>query len=71
MTFKVGDKVIAIKARPPSYDVTTDKVVCKVISLHNSGMITVVLLGNEGGNNYTVEPQYFRHVRPVFKGNIK
>lgn len=69
--FKVGDKVIAIKARPLAYNVTTDKVVCKVISLHDSGMMTVALLDDEDGFDYTVEPQYFRHARPVFKGNIK
>ena len=68
MAFKVGDKIVAIKNRPLKYDVTTDKVVCKVVSLHCSGMMTVVLLDGEG-RYYAVDPQYFRHARPVFKGN--
>lgn len=63
--FKVGDKVIAIKERPAGYDVTTDKVVCKVISLHGSGMMTVVL---EDGRDYIVDPGFFRRVN-TFKGN--
>lgn len=66
--FKVGDKVIAIKDRPASYNVTTDKVVCKVISLHGSGMMTVVLLDDESDCDYTVDPKFFRYVNQ-FKGN--
>ena len=66
--FKVGDKVIAIKDRPALYDVTTDKVVCKVISLHGSGMMTVVLLDDEYDCDYTVDPKFFRYVNQ-FKGN--
>lgn len=66
--FKVGDKVIAIKERPDGYNVTTDKVVCKVISLHGSGMMTVVLVDDEDGCDYTVDPKFFRRVSQ-FKGN--
>lgn len=66
--FKVGDKVVAIKERPANYDVTTDKVVCKVLSLHGNGMMVVVLLDDEGGCDFTVDPKFFRRVNQ-FKGN--
>lgn len=33
MTFKVGDEVIALKERPVTYNVTTDKVVCRVLEI--------------------------------------
>lgn len=68
MGFKVGDRVVATKDRPWSYDVTTDKVVCEVINLRGSGMITVALVDDEFGHSYIVDPQFFRHCRQ-FKGN--
>jgi hypothetical protein len=69
MAFKVGDKVIAVKDRPLSYNVTTDKVVCEVIEVLNSGFIIVVVLDDEGGCDFTVDPQYFKPTKPRFKGN--
>ncbi len=69
MAFKVGDWVIAIKDRPLSYNVTTDKVMCKVIRVLDSGFIDVVLIDDENGFDFTVDPGYFKFAKPAFKGN--
>lgn len=66
--FKVGDKIVALKERPASYNVTTDKVVCEVIEVLNGGFLVVEVVGDTGFD-YTVDPRYFKHLPPPFKGN--
>lgn len=68
MMFKVGDKIVALKERPASYDVTTDKVVCEVIGVRVSGLLVVKVVGDYGFD-YTVDPQYFKYQSLPFKGN--
>lgn len=70
MEFKVGDKIIALKERPKEYNVTTDKVVCRVLEIIGGGLIRVALTDDvDGFYAHKVDPRYFRLAKPAFKGN--